>query len=54
MPPHTEGPGSKPSSHYEKLSVDLPDIESILILNPRKQEHANIIPTSGIEDLLFS
>ena len=31
----------------QKLSADLPDIESILSLNPKKKDVANMLPTVG-------
>ena len=44
MPPMAPRPDD---SEPHKISADLPDIESILSLNPRKKEHANVLPTAG-------
>ena len=45
MPPMAPRPDDSEPVH--KISADLPDIESILSLNPRKKEHANVLPTAG-------
>ena len=50
MPPMAPRPDD---SEPPKLSADLPDIESILSLNPKKKEHANVLPTAGNDHPTF-
>ena len=45
VPTPTPHDGDDKPAH--KLSADLPDIESILSLNPRKKEVAHMLPTAG-------
>ena len=42
MPPQQ---GAEPASVPEKVSVDIPDIESVLALNPKSYSGAKSIPT---------
>ena len=46
MPPTTSQDGV-PGQSTAKISQALPDIESILTLNPKKNEHAKVLPTAG-------